>query len=366
MSWGFGPAQGASAGSLELGAREERSTMQRKVGRRGFLGGSLAAGAAAAGFIGPEGPRPPAVQEEKPKDAGISLPTGKLGKLAVSRLIAGGNLIGGYCHSRDLLYVSNLARAYLSEAKRFDTLALYEKFGVNTIAVDPGHLKSLKKYRQERGGRMQTIVQIYEDKNRWENPSWDGLKPRLDRAMDEGADSLYLQGAYADMLVQKGKPENLDLIGKALDYIRGKGCPAGLGSHALEVPQACDRHGVTPDFYFKTFHHDRYWSATPKERRKRFCVDGPRSLDHNEYHDNIFCIDPEETAEYMKKKEQPWIAFKVLAGGAILPKSGLQYAFENGADFVAMGMFDFEVMQDVLVAQQVLDSVKDRPRPWRA
>jgi len=29
-------------------------------------------------------------------------------------------------------------------------------------------------------------------------------------------------------------------------------------------------------------------------------------------------------------------------------------------------MFDFEVMQDVLVAQQVLDSVKDRPRPWRA
>jgi len=335
--------------------------MRRRMGRRGFLKGSLAAGAAAAGFA-----NPPPFAQEAGKGASDSMPAGKLGKLTVSRLIAGGNLVGGYCHSRDLLYVSNLARAYMTEARRFDTLALYEKFGINTIAVDPGHLKGLKKYRQERGGRMQTIVQLYEGKDRWENPSMDGLKPRIDRAVEDGADALYIQGAYADMLVQKGKPEYLDLIGKILGYIRGQGRPAGLGSHALEVPQACDRHGLTPDFYFKTFHHDQYWSATPKERRKRFCVDGPRSLDHNEYHDNIFCIDPEETAEYMRKKEQPWIAFKVLAGGAILPKSGLQYAFENGADFVAMGMFDFEVMQDALVAQQVIESVKDRPRPWRA
>jgi len=334
--------------------------MDGGMGRRGFLEGALAAGAAAGGFADP----PRGSQEARPGAVG-PMPVGKLGRLTVSRLIAGGNILGGYCHSRDLLFVSSLARAYLTEAKQFEMLALYEKFGINTIALDPGRLKLIGKYRRERGGRIQTIAQVYEDKNRWENPSWEGLKPRIDRAIEEGADALYLQGSYADLLVRQGRPENLDLIGKALDYIRGRGYPAGLGSHALEVPQACDRHGVAPDFYFKTFHHDRYWSATPKERRKRFCVDGPRFLDHNEYHDNIFCIDPEETAEYMRNKTQPWIAFKVLAGGAILPKSGLQYAFENGADFVAMGMFDFEVMQDALVAQEVLESVKDRPRPWR-
>lgn len=138
-----------------------------------------------------------------------------------------------------------------------------------------------------------------------------------------------------------------------------------LGSHALEVPEACDAAGFQPDYYFKTFHHDQYWSATPKDRRKRFCVDGPRYLDHNEFHDNIFCIDPEPTIEYMQDKPVPWIAFKVLAAGAIPPKSGFKYAFENGADFVAVGMFDFEVAEDVRAACEVLRHVK-RDRPWRS
>ena len=49
----------------------------------------------------------------------------------------------------------------------------------------------------------------------------------------------------------------------------------------------------------ETFDHDRYWSATPRERRKPFTEDGLRSLDHNEFHDNIFCLDAERTAGFM-------------------------------------------------------------------
>jgi hypothetical protein len=79
----------------------------------------------------------------------------------------------------------------------------------------------------------------------------------------------------------------------------------------------------------------------------------------------IFCIDPEETAAFMSKKKQPWIAFKVLAAGAIDPKSGFTYAFENGADFVAVGMFDFNITEDVKVIKEVLSGLK-RPRAWIA
>jgi hypothetical protein len=41
-------------------------------------------------------------------------------------------------------------------------------------------------------------------------------------------------------------------------------------SHSIKSIQASLNIGVKPDFYFKTFHHDKYWSATPHEYRKEY------------------------------------------------------------------------------------------------
>ena len=35
--------------------------------------------------------------------------------------------------------------------------------------------------------------------------------------------------------------------------------------------------------------------------------------------------------------EKPWVAFKVMAAGAIHPRVGFHYAFRGGADFVIAG-----------------------------
>ena len=43
--------------------------------------------------------------------------SGTIGKVRISRLFLGGNLIGGWAHSRDLSYISSLFRAYNTEAK---------------------------------------------------------------------------------------------------------------------------------------------------------------------------------------------------------------------------------------------------------
>ncbi len=67
----------------------------------------------------------------------------------------------------------------------------------------------------------------------------------------------------------------------------------------------------------------------------------------------------------MKTVEKPWIAFKVMAAGAIPPKNAFHYAFENGADHVLAGMFDFEIAEDALIAKTVMANVK-RTRPWRS
>lgn len=339
----------------------------KTTNRREFLGSSLLAGLAIGGASG-AGAHALAQAEAQgaaPRVTSGELPRGGLGKLKISRLIAGGNLLSGWCHQRDLLFVRQLAEAYLTEKKQFDSLELMEQAGINTVMIDMMQLPIVHKYKRERGGKTQTIVSVRQDWGTWERPNLQELRTAIAHAVDQGADMLFLHGGYCDRLVQSGKSERIEFLAQAMQCIHEQGLPAGLGSHALEVPIACQKHRIAVDYYVKSFHHDRYWSATPRDRRKRFCVDGPRSLDHNEFCDNIFCIDPEDTAAFFAEQKQPWIAYKVLAAGAIDPKSGFAYAFENGADFISVGMFDFNVAEDVMVLKDVLANLK-RQRPWAA
>jgi NAD(P)H-dependent flavin oxidoreductase YrpB (nitropropane dioxygenase family) len=68
----------------------------------------------------------------------------------------------------------------------------------------------------------------------------------------------------------------------------------------------------------------------------------------------------------MATLKEPWIAFKVLAAGAILPETGLKYAYSNGADFICMGMYDFQIVEDVNIALDAFANAKVRQRPWMA
>ncbi len=169
---------------------------------------------------------------------------------------------------------------------------------------------------------------------------------KVKRAIDTGAVACYIQGETADYYMKNGKP---DAIAKVLDLIRKNGLLTGIGAHEIETVKACVDTGFTPDFWMKTLHHHNYWSAK-----------------NPEWHDNIFCNKPDETIAYMKTLPQPFIAFKVMAAGSILPADGFRYAFENGADFVCAGMYDFQMVEDVNIACDVLKSDLKRERPWYA
>ena len=295
------------------------------------------------------------VSNSKLDDVKGTLPTGQLGNIQMSRLTLGCNLIGGWSHARDLIYASSLFKAYNTEKKVFETIELAEQAGINMMNIVNKQFPVLHKYLNITGGKMQTFCQVY--------PALDDMKTDIDKAINNGTTTLYIQGGYCDRYVKDG---HIDFLAKTIDYIKSQGYLAGIGAHSIKVPMACEEAGINPDYYVKTLHHDRYWSAHPRKNREEFTVDRERFLDHNKFHDNMFDLFPEKTIDFMKTINKPWIAFKVLAGGAITPEDGFRYAFENGADFICVGMFDFQIIDDINIALNVLSDLPERNRPWLA
>lgn len=285
------------------------------------------------------------------------LPKGKLGKFEMSRLVMGGNLIGGWAHARDLIYVSSLFRAYNTERKIFETLMLCEEAGINTINIGYASSQLLAKYKKLTGSKMTVITQVAPNKD----PKL--IFEQINGATDAGSDILQVQGNWCDWLCRDQKTE---VIVQMLDKIRSQGMVAGLGAHTIDSFLICEEQGIIPDYYMKTMHHDNYWSAHPRENRKAFEVDGKKSLDHNQFHDNCFCPFPDRTIEFVNRTKVPVMGFKVLAAGALKPEDGFKWAFENGADFICVGMFDFQVVDDVNVTIKVLKELSNRQREWFA
>ena len=298
--------------------------MPNKITRRCFLNKSLTASliAASTNVISAAG-----------KSSAGDLPVRKIGSVAVTRLIIGGNPISGNAHSRDLRYVSSLMGHYFTDEKCVETLNICEECGINTaqLRTDSHIVRILDKYWKQ-GGKMQWIAQIKPRK-----PDISDIMNDIKMAFDNGAVGGYLQGQVADGLVQRGR---IDLVQEALEKIRTNGTIAGIGGHSLNVIRACEKAGMKPDFYMKTLHRGDYWSANRQPQN-----------------DNIWSVSPQRTIEFMKKVNRPWIAFKVLAAGAIHPREGFKYAFKNGADFICAGMFDFQVRENVIIAKDILNGI---------
>jgi len=104
--------------------------------------------------------------------------------------------------------------------------------------------------------------------------------------------------------------------GGKIKFISDCGVKEGfLEGIRIETVQECVKQGIKPDFWVKTLHEHNYWSA-------------------------------------------------VLAAGAIQPTNGFKYAFDNGADFICVGRYDFQIVEDCNIALNSLANNR-RTRPWR-
>jgi len=311
--------------------------MSKYLNRRKFLKNSLIVSAGVAGGLRFEEQALLARNQRRPS-AGVpegdikGLSIGKIGNVKISRLICGGNLVNGYAHSRNLIYVSTLLRHYFTDEKIIETLQISEENGINTCIMNvatqsrkENTIRILNKYWKEIGGKIQWIAQC----DSYEHD----LTTNIKMAIDNGAVGAFIQGGCGDNFIKNGR---VDLVGKVISFIKENGLIAGVGSHVIEMPIAAEKEGIEPDFYFKTLN----------------------TVNYN-------CDNPEKTIEFMKKVDKPWIAYKVLGAGAIHPRTGFKYAFDMGADFINIGMFDFQIKEDIMITKRALSDNSQRERPWR-
>lgn len=319
--------------------------MSTHISRRGFVKSSLLASAALPLALNREAASA-AEQSAVAAATAEPMPSGKIAGQSFSRLFLGGNLIGGWAHARDLSYVSPLMRRYNTPAKIRQTLEIAEQNGItalNTWVMDDNsqifeHWKA--------GGKIKWFAQARLDAG--------GGFSQLQRAIDEGAVGVHLTGDTCESLLTQ---ETFDKVGESLQFLRARKCIAGVAAHDLKVIVACEQAKFDVDFYQKTFHSHEYYTA-PK----------PGEKDALGKNDNSWCSDPQGVIDVMAKIKKPFIAFKILAAGAIQPRAAFPYAFNSGADFILVGMFDWQIEEDAKLARRVVNIVagseSKRTRAW--
>jgi len=241
-----------------------------------------------------------------------------------------------------------------------ETFKLCEAVGINTmiVRVDNNTLRVLEKYRK-RGGKMQWIAQC--------KATDEDIKSDFDAAAANGAIGLYLHGGICDDYVRR---DRMDHLLTSLEHMKKYDqLICGLAAHDLRVIIESEKYGLEPDFFMKTLNSGNYWTAGPRLVTDPEWKPDPLNIVEPEYganeEDNIWSVTPEQTVEYMQRVEKPWISYKVLGAGAISPKDGFSYAFNNGADFTCVGMFDFQIVEDANIISDVLADLPERSRPWR-
>ncbi len=250
------------------------------------------------------------------------IPTRTIGAHAISRLIIGGNPFSYIAHGEPLVYAGEPFRNYLTKDKIVETLAKAVDQGINTLIgrIDDHVIGFLGQYEKTAGRAMPWIAQT--SKKPMQGASKADILANIRLAADHGAFGIYVHGESADYLVKNS------LIADIAEYItaiRKLGLVAGIGAHDIATVEACRQAGIEPDFYMKTYN------------RLEFC-----------------CPAAVRTAEIMPKTGAPWIAFKVLAAGRLKPEQGFSDALKAGADFLCVGMFDFQVERNVKLAKTLL------------
>jgi len=271
--------------------------------RRQFLGASATLTAAAA-------PSP-------------LLPTIRLGKYEVTRLILGANPFYGFSHFNRLLDQHMLE--WSTPENVIKTVRACEENGINTWQLSDARrgLEDIQRYR-EQGGKIQWI--LLSSRRMEEDLSWI---PKIARM---GPIGIVHHGGTTDRRWRAGEQ------GKIQDFlkvVRDSGVLVGLSTHNPLVVEEVESRGWDIDFFMTCVYR------ITRTEQEIVNLLGQRPLG-----EVYLPQDPPRMFRAIRQTRKPCLAFKILAAGRLTdsPESidrAFRTAFENikPTDAVIVGMY---------------------------
>ncbi|MGQ9523896.1 MAG: hypothetical protein ACUVTZ_03555 [Armatimonadota bacterium] len=231
------------------------------------------------------------------------LPTIKLGKLEVSRLILGSNPFFGFSHQTPAL--DEEMKAYHTDERIMQVLDEAAKHGITAVAAPPYErwISLFRKYLDSGGKLRIWIAQPDTDP--------DHMLQAIDESANGGAKAIFIQGGRVDEQFQNDP--QLFTLRRWLEAIRKHGLPAGMASHRPDVHLAAEKLGLPTDFYFQCFFQP----------------------------DTYRMEDRDKAVAAIKQIRKPVVGYKILAAGRIPPEEGFAFAFRHlkRKDGVCVGMY---------------------------
>lgn len=279
--------------------------------RRRFLQSSAALAAASGRAAAPE------------KSSAPLLPTVRLGKFEITRLILGANPFYGFSHFNKLFSTHMVEWSTAENVCK--TLRSCEQNGINTWQLsDSGRgISDIQRYREE-GGKIQWI--LLSSRRMEEDLS---LIPKIAKLNPIG---IVHHGGTTDRRWRLGEQNKIKDFLKA---VRDSGVMVGLSSHNPTVVEAVEEQGWDVDFFMTCFYR---LTRTNEEIVKLL---GQRPLG-----EVYVPEDPPRMCRAIRQSKKTCLAFKILAAGRVTdsPKQideAFRFAFENikPQDCVIVGMY---------------------------
>jgi hypothetical protein len=244
------------------------------------------------------------------------LPTIKLGKHSVTRLIIGGNPIYGYSHFNQIL--SRSMTEWHTPERVVALLKRCEQAGVNCWQNSYAErtLQDLDRYRDD-GGKMHWLC--------LGKPDWDEHPDHIDDAAKHKPIGIAPHGALAERLHRAKK---LDVLTDLLKRIRDQGVLAGLSAHNPALIELAEEKGWEVDYYMCCL----YYLTRPREEfQKLLGTDLPLG-------EIYLPSDPPRMLKVVKAAKKPCLVYKVLAAGRrIGSKAEVKECFKTALENIKAG-----------------------------